>query len=188
VRVLDHPHHGLHDRAVVDQDEIVQALPQDRLRQLQAAAGRQPLGERVVGGGGHAPPAPGLVARRRLRRLGTDHPDRRVDRLGRDTRPSRAAAAAHRHEDRVDVRHVFEDLQRIRAHARDQVWLVAGVDVAVAVLGGQGRGVVQRVIELRAVEDHLGAHAAHGGHLARVSHFGHDDLDRRAEQPPGIGD
>ena len=105
------------------------------LRQLERDARGEPLGERL-----HAileQPAllPRSVGRRRRVGLDADHLDAGAHRLGGDARARRAAAAAHRHDDHVDRRLVLEQLERRGADAGDQLRLVAGVDVAVAVLG-----------------------------------------------------
>ena len=43
-----------------------------------------------------------------------------------------------------------------------------------------------RLVEARAVEDHLGPHPLHCGHLAWIGAFGHDDARGHAEQPRRI--
>ena len=72
--------------------------------------------------------------------------------------------------------------------AGDQQRLVAGVHVAVAVLEREPLAVLARVVEIAAVEDELGAEAAHRGDLDRVRLL--RDADRRphAEEAGGVGD
>jgi hypothetical protein len=93
---------------------------------------------------------PGAEGGRRRLRLDADHLDLRPDRLRDDARAGGAAAAADRDDDRVDVGPVLEDLERLGADAGDQERLVAGVDVAVAVLGGEPLAVLARGVEVLA--------------------------------------
>ena len=57
--------------------------------------------------------------------------------------------------DDVQIGLVFQHLQRLGADARDEQWLVAGMDVAVAMLAGQVFAVQLGFVEVRAVLDHL---------------------------------
>ena len=92
------------------------------------------------------------------------------------------------HDDRVDVGPVLDDLERLGADARDQERLVAGVDVAIAVLGGEGLAVLAGRVEVLPVHDQLGAERPHRGELHRVRVLGHADARCDAVEARGIGD
>ena len=80
-----------------------------------------------------------------------------ADRLGGDAGAGGSAPAADRHDDDVDLRLLLEDLERVRPDAGDQQRLVAGVDVAVAVLGREPLAVLASLVEVLPVDDELGA-------------------------------
>ncbi len=82
--------------------------------------------------------------------------------------PAATAAAADRDDQDVEVGLPLERLQRVGADSRDQMRLVAGVDVAVAVLARKRLAVLARVIEVVTVEDELRAEALHRGDLHGV--------------------
>ena len=102
--------------------------------------------------------------------LGADADDPRLqaESVADRDQPARAASAADGHEHDVDVRERFEDLERIRADARNQVGLVGGVHVA------QVLGVALRfhelagLVEVAAVLDERRAPGAHHRVLGRV--------------------
>ena len=73
---------------------------------------------------------------------------------------------------------VLEDLERAGADARDQQRLVAGVDVAVAALGGELLGVLARLVEVAAVEDDLGAEARIAATLTGLAPSGTQTIAR----------
>lgn len=61
------------------------------------------------------------------------------------------------------------------------------MDVAGARRLGERLAVEAGVVEGGAMEDHLGAHAAHGRHLAGVGTLRHHDLRPHTEEPRGVG-
>ena len=107
-------------RRLGDQDEIVQPVPHDLLRQLERGPGGQPLGERAGGVLDQRAGPPGAVGGRGRLGLHADHLDRRADGLGHHAGPGRAAAAADRDHDRLDVRPGLEDLQGAGGDAGDE--------------------------------------------------------------------
>ena len=186
--LLDHqPRRGL-QRVLGDQDEVIQLVPQDLLRQLERGPGGQSLGERGVLGFDQAACAPGAVRGRGRLRLHGDHLDRRADGLGHHAGPGRPAAAADRDHDHVGVRLGLEDLQGVGGHARDELRLIPRVDVPVAVLGGLLLAVLAGLVEVAAREDHLGAQRLHRLHLDRVGLLGHADHGPHAEQVSRVRD
>src|SRR5205085_12230219 len=122
-------------------------------------AGRETLGDRPHTIGHQAALLPGSIGGRRLSRLDADHAHGRVDRLGGDASAGGAAAAADWHDDQLDVGLLLEDLERLRRDARDQVWLVARVNVSVAMLAGELFAVLAGFVEVLPVGDDLGAEA-----------------------------
>ena len=111
----------------------------------------------------------------RLGRLHRDDLDTRPRRLGHDGRARRAAAASDGHDHGVDVGAFLQDLERVRADARDQVRFVAGVDIAIAVLRREPLAVLAGLVIVAALQEHLGAEIAHGLDLHRIRAFGRDD-------------
>ncbi len=69
------------------------------------------------------------------------------------------------------------------ANAGDEKRLVAGVDVAVAMLFREALGGAARVVVALALEDHLGAEVLHGFDLDRVGGGRRADDGADAEQP-----
>ena len=70
----------------------------------------------------------------------------------------------------------------MRAHACDQVGLVAGVDVSIAVLACEPLAVLARVIEVLSDQDDLRAQVAHGFDLHRVGVLRGTDDGAHSEQ------
>src|SRR5258706_12025995 len=62
------------------------------------------------------------------------------------------------------------------------------MDIAIAVYACQFFAVQLGFVEGRTVLDDLGTHTFHGGNLARVGLFGHDDDGFDTEEACGIGD
>ena len=86
-------------------------------------------------------------------RLDADHLRAAADAVRTMHAAARAAAAADRHEDDVDVRLRLEHLERVRADARDQQRLVRGVHVAQPALVLQLLDALARFVEVAAVFD-----------------------------------
>ena len=63
------------------------------------------------------------------------------------------------HDDDVGVGPLGQDLQGVGTNAGDEIRLVPGMDVAVAVLGGLLLALLARVVEVAAVEDDLARRA-----------------------------
>ena len=114
-----------------DEHEVVERLPEDRLREGEGGGGGQPVGEGAVGSLDQPPLPPRFVGRRRRLGLHADHAAARRDGLRHDARPRGAAAAADRNEDRPEIGDILEHLQRQGGDAGDQQRLVACVDVTV---------------------------------------------------------
>src|SRR5207244_5015916 len=104
----------------------------------------------------------------RFGRLHADHLEVWIDRLGHDAGPGGAAPATDRHDDHLDVRLPLEHLERLRSDPGNQVRLVTGMDVSVAVLLGPLGGLLARLIEIDTVRDDLSAEAPNRAHLDRA--------------------
>jgi hypothetical protein len=101
----------------------------------------------------------------------------RLDGLAGDARSCCATAAADRHDQDIDVGLGLEQLERRRSDPGDQVRLVAGVDVAVAVLARETFRVLPGLVEVPPVDDELRAEPLHRRELDRVRALG-DAHDR----------
>ena len=121
-------------------------------------------------------------------RLHADHLDLGPDRLRDDAGAGGAAAAADGHDDRIDVGPVLDDLERLGSDPGDQERLVAGVHVAVAVLGGEALAVLAGRVEVLSVHDQLGAERPHRSELDRVRILGDADARGDAVEARRIGD
>jgi hypothetical protein len=168
--------------------EVVEPLPEDLLRELERRACGETLGERLHPILEEATLLPGTECRRRGFRLDTDHSHGRIDRLGDDAGAGGAAATADGDDDHGGLRLLLEDFERLRCDAGDQQRLIAGVDVAVAVLVGELLAMLARIVVVAAVKDELGAEAAHRGHLHRVRVLGYADRRLHAEETGGEGE
>ena len=181
-------HDGPSQFLFADQHKVVQVLPQDALRQSKGGASGQSLGKGLHFVFDQLLGLPGFEGRRGRRCLHADDLYRWVEGLDHGAHPRRAAATAHRHDDRLNVWQVFQDFQCIGAHAGDEVRFVARVDVAIALLGGQALHDLAGGVKVGAVKAYLGAQGAHGGYLARVGSLRHADDDAHAKEPPRVGD
>src|SRR3984885_12622666 len=186
--LLDHHPRRFLQRVLRDQDEVVEFVPQNLLRQLERGARGQSLGQGGVGARAQRARLPGPLRRRGGLGLHADDLNRRPDRLGHDAGASGPAAAADRDHDDLGVRLRLQDLQGVGADPGDQRGLVARVDVAVAVLGGQLLAVLAGLVEVAPVQHHLGAEGLHRLHLHRVGllRCAHDRA--HAEQVRRVGD
>ena len=185
---LDHRHDRRADLVVGDEHEIVEQVPHDPLRQLEGCARRESLGERLHAILQERALLPRPVGSRRGIGLDADHLDACAHCLGGDARTRRSAPAAHGDDDHVDLRLVFQQLERRGRDAGDQVRLVARVDIAIAVLGRELRAVLARLVEVASVRDDLRSERLHRRELHRIHALGHADDRAHAEEPRGIRD
>ena len=187
-RLLDHRQERAADLVVADEHEVVELIPEDSLRELEGGSGRKSFGEGLHPIVDEPALSPGSIRGRRGSGLHADHFGRGLHGSGDDAGACRAASPADGHDDRVDSRLFFDDLECAGRHAGDQVRLVAGVDVAVAVLGCELLAVLARVVVVTAVDDELGAEQTHRLGLDRVCVLGNADRCLDAELPGRVGD
>ena len=170
--------------AFAQRHDLVELLAKDAERQIERHAGRHPFGERRDRVVAHARSrAPRARERVRALRLHADDGGSAAEPRSHERAAARAASSADRHEDHVDVRKIFEDLQRIRRDAVDQVRLVRGVHVAQAVRVLQGLDVLARLVEVPSMLDDRRAERSHRGVLVGVVAQGNHDRARHAFEP-----
>ncbi|HEY7794295.1 MAG TPA: hypothetical protein VIA10_09840 [Gaiellaceae bacterium] len=186
--MLDHQPRRLADLLLGHEDEVVEVLPEDPLRQLERHPRREPLGVRLHLTREQLARLPGAEGCGRRLRLDADDLDVGSNPLGDDARSGRAAAAPDRDQDHVHLGQLLEQLERLGADAGDQVRLVPGVDVAVPVLARERLAVLTRLVEVPAVDDQLGAERRHRVQLHRVRVLRDADAGGDAEQPRRVGD
>ena len=117
-----------------------------------------------------------LVHGRRILGLDADDLDARIERLHVGTDPCDQAAAAHRHEDRVDVaRALAQDFHADRALACDDVGIVERMDEDEVALPLERQRPLVRLVVVVAVQDHLGAQVHHRLHLDMRRGLRHHD-------------
>ena len=125
-----------------------------------------------------------LVHAGRVLGLDADDPDARIERfhVGRDACDQ--AAAADRHEDRVDRSRVLaQDLHADRALTRDHVRVIEGMDQRQVPLPRELDRMVVGVVEVVAVQHDLATEVEHRLHLDARRGLRHHD-DRRYAAPP----
>ena len=188
VRLFQMRHYRRVHLVLAHQNEVVQHVAQDSYGQLVCGAGRQAFGGGVHRRVRQLAALPSEIHGGGALRLNAYHLYVRVDAFGDDARAARAAAAADWDDYDVDVRHVFENLQRVRPDAGYQDRLVYGVDEAVAFLARHALYVRQRLVEERAVMDDLRAEVADGLHLAGVRALRDGNVRLRAEHGRGERD
>ena len=120
--------------------------------------------------------------------LDPDQFDVRLHRARCDRHARHQAAAADRHDDRIQVRRILEHLEPDRAGTGDDLRIVEGVDEDVAIFERQLAGAGKGVVDDLAVKHDLGAVAFGLRHLHDRSRLGHDDHGGDAEAPGVIGD
>src|SRR5581483_4191477 len=162
-----------------ERDDLVELALQDGEWQIERDARRHPFGERV-----------GLLAadalraaprsRERVGALGLDADDfgAAAGAAARNRAAAGAAAAANRHEDHVDVRRLFDDLETVGADAGDEQRLDGRVDVPPRTLGEDLLEPLARLVEVAAVFDQLRAQRAHRRVLLGIVAERHDDRAR----------
>ena len=115
-------------------------------------------------------------------RLDAEHADRRPQRLGRDRAATQEAAAAHRADDHVQVRHLRQKFGRDGGLAGHHHEVVVRVhEGRSGALDQLARGALARRQRGRAVAD-LAAVAAHRGTLGFRGVVGHHDVGADAAQ------
>ncbi len=144
------PARGFAHLLVVHQHDLVDLLADDREVELGAAARGQ-----GVGGRGdawqldHGPGADALVERGRPHGLDADDAHRRADRLGGGGHSGDEPAAADRHQQQIDLRHLLEDLEADRRLAGNDCRIGERVDVGPALalrrVAGRPVGVIPDV-------------------------------------------
>ena len=133
--------------------------------------------------------APHRLAHHRIKfGLGAIDGDVRLDRLGRHRNAGDQAAAAHRHHQRVQLRHVFQHLQPERALARDHLGVVIGMDEGQPVAIGDGARRDIGLLQIVAFQDHGGAEIARVLDLGEGRGHRHHDGGGNAQPPGMIGD
>ena len=174
------------DRGVVDEQHVLDMGLGDGKHQLadppRGQGIRRDAARRGVGGLSRGP---GVAERRRALGLDPDHADGARE-PGRDTGDQ--AAAADRHQHRVQVGGLLSQLQTEGALPEDGLALVVGMHAHGAraplpVLGrGQGVGVAFPG------DDQVGAEPADALDFGRRGHGGHEDLRRHAAAVCRVGD
>ena len=120
----------------------------------------------------------GQAHRRGVDRLHAVDPDRRPLLLERGGRPRDQPPAADPDDDDVDLRQVLEDLEPDAAMAGDDGGVLERVDERQATLVADPLERPERLTDVGALEDDLGAVAAAGRDLRRIRADGHDDGHR----------
>jgi hypothetical protein len=95
------------------------------------------------------------------------------------------AAAPDGNDERLDLRHLLEDLEPERGLARHHARIVERVDEDEPALGLERARALVGLVVVRAVEDHFGAIAAGVGDLDERRVLGHDDGGGNSE-PRGV--
>jgi hypothetical protein len=102
----------------------------------------------------------------RVHRFDADDPDLRVQEFRVDRDAGDEAAAAHGHEDRVDVAaRLAQDFHRDGALPRDDVRVIEGMHEREVALAHDGLSVFVCAVVIVAVQHHLAAEISHGAHL-----------------------
>ena len=172
---------------VADEDEVVESLPENALRHHEGLAGGQSAGEGMDGRGTGGAGLPGLVGGGGSFCADADDADGGVDGFGGQTRAGCAAAAADGHDNHVDIRLGLQNFQRVRADAADEGRFVAGGNEAQSLFPLEHGAMAFAGFEVGAVEDDVGAIAAHGIDFDRVGSFGDNDDRVDAEELGGVG-
>ena len=155
---------------------------------------RDPVGHRLHGGqGDRAARRQRCRVRRRPLGLDPDHPDVRASLLAarlldRGGGAGHQAPAAERDQHRLDVRSLLHDLEPAGALPGHDVLVVVGVDQHGAGLGGEPHRLLQRLVEVGAVEDHLRAVPPGGVQLGDRGTLGHEHRGLDPEQLRGERD
>jgi hypothetical protein len=180
--------HRRADPRLRHENEVGEPAAQDVLGQLERRARGDSFGKSAHGPLDETAFAPGIVRRRSRLRLDADHAQASTERLSDDARAGRTAPPANRHDDRVDVGPLLDDLERGRGDASDEVGLVCVVDVAQSFAGGDALDVLPRRIEVFAFVPDFRAERSHRRHFRRIRARGDDDDDAHSELAPRPGE
>ncbi len=176
---LEQQRHRLFQIALGHEQDIVDQFADepdiDRPRHLDRDALRQ-----GIAGGGQRGALHQIVHRRIELGLDPDHVDI-AHRLGDGGAARDQAAAADRDDQCVDLRRILQHLERDGALAGDDLRIVERVDDRQPLCVGQIARIGQRLVDIVAVEDDLGAVPAGLGDLHRRRMRRHHDRHRDAE-------
>ena len=138
--------------------------------------------------GGHGLAAPQRLGVRRARRdLHADHLDVGPRRLHRDRDPGAQPAAADRHDDLGEIRHVLEQLEPERSLARDDVGVVERVHEREPALVRTRPRHLQALVDGIAADVHLRSLPARRLDLGHRRVGRHEHLARHAARASGRG-
>ncbi len=139
---------------LVRQQDVVGVLAHERQRESPELGHRDALRQRVAAAGSRA-----AVERRFQRRvesgLDADHLDAGLDRFRRERHAADQPTAADRHDQAVEVRNVFDHLERDCALSGDDQRVVERMDERQAAARREVAGERRRVTQLFAMQDHL---------------------------------
>ena len=178
---------GIQHLVVGDADDAG-AAGEDRLQRLRRGhTGRDPVTHHGRGPIGRDR-LPGLVAERvAVGALGDDADDLglEAERIAHAHQPADAGAEPDRHVNRVEIGHRAEEFQRVGADAAHEA-LVEGGNHHQVPLGRERLRVVERGLEIRAVDHELAAERSHRRVLAGGVALRHHE--GRLEAEPGRGE
>ena len=115
-------------------------------------------------------------------RFDADHPHRRPQRLDGGADPGNQPAAADGHYHRVQVWHLFDDLQPHGSLPVDDVRVVEAGHVGPVGLLGDGQCLLPRLVIRFSFENDLGPEGPAVAHFDQRRRFGHVDGHRNAQQ------
>jgi len=156
-------------------------------RQLADVAHGDAFGQRVAARR-HRLAGQDLVHRRVARGLDADHLEVGLERARRHGAARDHAAAAHRHDQRVELRRILQHLERHRALTRDDTRIVVGMDEHEFLLCRDAPRLGGRFGQRVAVQHHRRAMAARVADLGVGRKGRHHDGGRNTEAPGVIGD
>ena len=171
---------------VINQDEIIQALPDDLLGHHKGFTGGETAGKGVNGRRAAVARLPGEIGGRGAGGLDGDHFDLVAHRFSGQTSARRTAAPAQWDEKEVNIGLFFENFERMGANAGNQQWFIAGIDKVHAGFPFQGDAMAFARFKIGTMKDNLGAIAAHRFDLDRVGLFRHDNYRPHAKLLGGI--
>ena len=170
---LEQQRDRLGDLLVLDVDDVVEQVVEDRHRQLARVLDGDPVGDRAAAG---------------LARLHADEPHAGPQRTQRDRDSRRQPAAADRQDEGLDVRQLLGELEPDRALARDHGGVLERVHERRAGLLRARERLGQRLVEARAREHGLGAVVARRVDLRHRRVLRHVDRRLDAELARGPRD
>ena len=178
---------GALDGHLVDRQHAIDQGAGDGQRRLADVADGDALGDGVAA---HRDLLAGqeLAHRRIARRFDADHLHVGPQAARRDGAAGDHAAAAHRHDQRVELGYVFEHFQRDGALARDDAWIVVGMDEDQLLGLGQAVGLGRRLRQRVPLQHDARAMVARVLHLVVGCEGRHHDGRRNAQPARMIGD